>query len=144
MHTIDKIKHSWWVILSLIPGINGFGFIYLGSKYNNQNWIIEGIIYEIPWFFSLVYGMIFTGNIAVSQSISTLASLLYFVCLIRSIWVLTKLWNVYDNYEQYAQNPTQLNNSNKVNPNTGGSSTSSCCLCIVFVFIIFALIGIIL
>ena len=61
MDLTDKIKNSWWVILSFVMVLNGVGFIYIGSKHNNRNWIIEGIIYEVPWFFYFtlfgVYGL---------------------------------------------------------------------------------------
>jgi hypothetical protein len=146
MNIFDKIVKSWWVILSFIMFINGVGFIYIGSKHNNRNWIIEGVIYEIPWFFFFVYGAIygfpslFTFN--PTNTISLFAELLMFVGIIRSIWVAIKLWNVYDNTEKYAQNPTELNNPNKPKENSRFSSTSTCCLCIAIIFFIFAIISI--
>ena len=53
MNLTEKIKNSWWVILSFIIFLNGLGFMYIGFKHNNRNWILEGITYEFPWFFYL-------------------------------------------------------------------------------------------
>ena len=106
MNFIVKIVKSWWVILSFIMFLNGIGFIYIGTKHSNHNWIIEGIIYEIPWFFFAIflaiYGIptIFSPN--PSTAIILFAVLLMFVSIIRSFWLAIKLANLYDTNEMYA------------------------------------------
>jgi hypothetical protein len=146
MNVFDKILKSWWVILSFIMFINGFGFVYIGYKHSNRNWIIEGAIYEIPWLFYIVYSAIYgipnMFSTSPSSIVSLFAELLMFVCIIRSFWVAIKLWDVYDNTEKYAQNPTELNNPSKVNENNKFSKGSACCLCIAIIFFIFAIIAI--
>lgn len=98
MNIFEKFLKSWWVILSFIMFINGFGFIYIGSKHNNRNWIIEGIIYEMPWFFYVIYLVIyelppyFTANPI--YVVFLFAFLIMFVGIIRSFWVAIKLWNI--------------------------------------------------
>jgi len=148
MNLTDKIKNSWWVILSFVFILNGVGFIYIGSKHNNRNWIIEGIIYEVPWFF---YFALF-GIYGLSYPTSTLISLgliLMMISIIRSVWVAVKLGYVYDNYEKYTIKQTNLNTSAK-NNNTNNNATNidkkddnissiCCCICIIAVFIIFAM-----
>ncbi|WP_305553994.1 hypothetical protein [Methanobrevibacter sp. V74] len=143
MNIFEKFLKSWWVILSFIMFINGFGFIYIGSKHNNRNWIIEGIIYEMPWFFYVIYLVIyelppyFTANPI--YVVFLFAFLIMFVGIIRSFWVAIKLWNVYNNNEKYALNPTELKNPNKTKGNNNYSIIFSCCLCVIIIFLIFAI-----
>lgn len=147
MNLIDKIIKLWWVILSFIMFINGFGFIYAGLKHDNRNWVIEGIIYEIPWVFMLIYTGIYNihpFNIGPTDYIFLFGSLLLIVSIIRSFWIAIKLWDVYDNNDKYAQNPTELANPNKVKENNKLSSTPVCCLCIAIIFFIFALMAVII
>jgi len=147
MNIVDKVIKLWWVILSFIIFINGFGFIYTGLKHDNRNWVIEGIIYEIPWFFFIIYVMIFGSNIFgvdPGDYVLLFALVLLIVSIIRSIWLAIKLWDVYDNNDKYAQNPTELANPNKVKENNKLSSTPVCCLCIAIIFFIFALMAVII
>ncbi len=159
MNTIDKIIKSWWVILSLIPYINGFGILHLGFKHNNPNWVLEGITYEIPWIaYILTWGIYgpssFQGTLMV-----VLGLMLLLVSIIRSIWLAVKLTDVYDNNEKYTNRQTELHNSPRGNDdNTSSSNTSEtsnqkqskndnrksdCCLCMLPIFVIFAIIAII-
>jgi hypothetical protein len=143
MNTSDKITKSWWVILSFIMGINGFGFIYIGSKYSNRNWIVEGVIYEIPWFFYILYSLFYLRHSINPATIAVqFAQLLMFISIIRSFWVAIKLCDVYDNYEKYAINPTELNNKSNATENDKLSSKATCCLCIAAIFFLFAIISI--
>lgn len=83
MNIFEKLARSWWVLLSVIFFINGFGFIYLGFKTQNKNWVIEGITYELPWIFMLPFSNVppvFGGLMAV-------AILLMLISFIRSVWV---------------------------------------------------------
>lgn len=140
MNTIDKIKESWWVILSFILFLNGVGFIYLGFKRNNRNWVLEGIMYEIPWFVYFIYFSVygapkgFVSN--PTSAIMLFALLLMLVSIVRSIWVAVKLLDVYDLEEKPPKITTVSNNSNDDN----GKLT--CCICIIFLFIIFAFMAI--
>ena len=142
MNTIEKIKKSWWVILSFIMGINGIGFIYIGLKHSNKNWLLEGVMYEVPWFFYFILYAIYgipNSSINPAGVIAIFALILLFVSIIRSIWVAIKLADVYDNYEKYAMNPVELNN-HKVKPDKGKrSDVPACCLCLALIFVIFAI-----
>lgn len=138
MNTIDKIIRSWWVIISLIFFLNGFGFIYIGSKHNNRNWILEGIIYEIPWFlYFIIFGIYGTpAGFNVTATFIVLALILQFISIIRSIWVAVKLADVYDNEEKYTIQPTLITKqTNKKNDDS--NTTAGCCLCLAIIFIIF-------
>lgn len=147
MNILDKIIKLWWVILSFIMFINGFGFIYTGFKHDNKNWIIEGVIYEIPWIFYGIYNVIYGFHplkINPADYVLGFAFVLLIVSIIRSFWIAIKLWDVYDNNDKYAQNPTEL--SNPINPkeNNKLSTGPVCCLCIAIIFFIFALLAIII
>jgi predicted membrane metal-binding protein len=146
MNTIDKIKNSWWVLLSFIMFLNGFGFVYIGLKHNNRNWLFEGVMYEIPWFFYFVYYGIYglPKNIGVNPTnlIIIFALMLMFVGIIRSIWVAIKLNDVYANYEKYAINPVELNNVNNASDNANVSGKMGCCMCLIVIFLMFAIIAI--
>lgn len=143
MNVLGKIKRSWWVLLSFIMFINGFGFIYIAVKYNNKNWLLEGIIYELPWFLYFLYIAIFGVPLLKFNPASgmiLIAILLLFVSIIRSVWVAVKLADVYDNEEKYTIQTTQL--TKKTNKATDSKkSTIGCCVCIIVLFIIFAIIA---
>lgn len=145
MNTVDKIKNSLWVIPSFIAYLNGLGFIYIGFKHNNRNWILEGVMYELPWCIYLIffakYGAV-NDMAHPSRLIITFASILLLVSIIRSIWVAVKLCDVYDNEEKYTIKPIILNNKSNVNGNNGSNSNTGCCLCIIAIFVIFAVIAI--
>jgi hypothetical protein len=138
MNLAEKIKNSWWVILSFIIFFNGLGFIYIGFKHNNRNWILEGITYEFPWFFYIIIFAVYGISIP-STLIITFAVILMLISIIRSVWVAIKLADVYDNHEKYTIRQTNLNRS----PNTQskkGSANIGCCLCLICIFIVFAVI----
>ena len=139
MNLAEKIKNSWWVILSFILFLNGLGFIYIGFKHNNRNWILEGITYEFPWFFYfIVYGIY--GLSAPTSAIISFTLILMLISIIRSIWVAIKLADVYDNNEKYTIKQTNLNHSVN-NQGKGNRSTNwGCCFCLICIFIIFAII----
>lgn len=142
MSILEKIKRSWWVILSFIMFLNGFGFIYIGLKHNNKNWVLEGITYEIPWFFYfIVFATCGNPSIAVTAIIS-FALILLLVSIIRSIWVAVKLADVYDNTQKYTIQQTALNSHKQVQTDDNNSSKMGCCLCIICLFILFAIISI--
>lgn len=143
MNVIEKIKRSWWVILSFILFINGVGFLYIGSKHNNRNWIIEGIAYEIPWFLYFVYLAMFGTtklNFLIPSSLILLfAVILMFVGIVRSIWVAVKLADVYDNMEKYTIQSTVLDISQS-KENNSFFANFGCCLCILVIFIVFLIV----
>lgn len=139
MNILEKIKNSWWVILSIIIFLNGFGFIYIGFKHNNKNWILEGITYEFPWFFYFIIFAIY-GISILSTLIIGFAVILLLVSLIRSVWVAIKLADVYDNNEKYTIKQTNLNNSHNTQNKGNGSFNLGCCFCLICIFIVFALI----
>ncbi len=142
MNTIEKIKKSWWVIFSIIMFLNGFGFIYIGFKHNNKNWILEGLTYEFPWFFYFIVYAIYGMSTPATLMIA-LAMILLLIGIIRSIWVAVKLADVYDNNEKYTIKQTVMATPvNNTENNNNSSTTATCCFCIVVIFIIFAIIAI--
>ena len=140
MNIVEKIKKSWWVIISIIPFLNGFGFVYIGLKNNNRYWVLEGVMYEVPWLFSIILA----DNGTILDVMTGIASIVMLVSIIRSIWLAIKLADVYDNEDKYTVRPTVMNNHN--NPQQKGNSSSGliCCLCIIVIFVAFGLVAIIL
>ena len=145
MNIFDKIKKSWWVLLSLIIFLNGFGFIYIGVKYNNRNWLLEGVMYELPWFLYFVIFAIFggpkVGFLNPSYLIIVFALILLFVSIIRSVWVAVKLSDVYENEEKYTIQSTSLNGTKELKNTNDTHSGIGCCLCVLIIFIIFMFIA---
>ena len=141
MNTLEKIRKSWWVILSFIFFLNGFGFIYIGSKHSNRNWIIEGVLYEIPWFLYFVIYPIYGTPIGlnVTGTFIFIAVVLQFISIIRSVWVAVKLADVYDNEEKYTIQSTVLTKPNEKKEDDSKSKIG-CCFCILVIFIIFMII----
>ncbi len=137
MNLVEKIKNSWWVILSLIIFLNGLGFIYIGFKHNNRNWILEGITYEFPWFFYFIIFAVYGVSVP-STLIITFAVILMLISIIRSVWVAIKLADVYDNNEKYTIKQTNLNRS--ANAKNNDSPNIGCCFYLICIFIIFAII----
>ena len=137
MNALEKIKRSWWVIFSVIIIFNGLGFVYIGSIHNNRNWVLEGIIYEIPW----VFGIIFSDFEALIDVYVAIAMILMLVSIVRSVWVAIKLADVYDNEDKYAIQTTVLNNSNIAQDNNDFPTTIACVSCLVLIFIAYALLA---
>lgn len=142
MDTFEKIKKSWWVLFPFTLIFPGFGFIYIGMKASNKNWIIEGITYEMPWLFYFIACSMFPAKVMVTYYI-WLILLAAFIALVRSIMVAVKLIDVYE-----------MNNVPKISTSTssGTSTTASskkdsdsnwpaCCACIFLIFVIFAIIS---
>ena len=140
MNAVEKIKRSWWVIISVIPFLNGFGFVYIGLKNNNKHWVLEGVMYEVPWLFSIMV----VYNVPVFNVMTSIASIVMLVSIIRSIWLAIKLADVYDNEDKYTVRPTAINNHNKPQQNNSSSSGLICCLCIIVIFVAFGMMAIIL
>ena len=145
MNTLEKIKRSWWVLLSFLFFLNGFGFVYIGLKHDKRNWILEGITYEIPWvMYFIVYASFHVDKISMSnptQLIIVLALVLMIVSIVRSIWAAIKLADVYDYNEKYTIKQTNLNPSVSSQNNNDNASKFACCLCLVVIFLVFAIIG---
>lgn len=137
MNAFEKIKRSWWVILSFIVFFNGLGFIYIGFKNNNKNWVLEGIMYELPW----IIGMFLPDNELVLMIIVSFGLLLMLVSIIRSIWVAVKLADVYDNEDKYTVRPTAISSHSDPKKNDNTKTSFGCCLCLIVIFIVFAAIA---
>lgn len=142
MNTLEKIKKSWWVLLSFLLFLNGTGFIYIGTKHNNKHWILEGVMYEIPWFLYYVIYRIYGVplNLNITGTAILIALLLMFVSIIRSVWVAVKLGDVYDNQEKYQIQLTVLTNHDAPKDNNNSKGNFGCCLCLVVIFVIFMII----
>ena len=138
MRLTEKIRNSWWAILSFVMFLNGLGFICIGFKHDNKNWVLEGIAYEFPWFFYFVVYANYGPGVQ-STSMIAIAVLLMLVSIIRSIWLAIKLVDVYENNEKYTIKQTNLNQETK-NKNQNSNSSLACCLCLLCIFIIFAII----
>lgn len=146
MDSLEKIKRSWWVIISFILFLNGFGFVYIGFKHNNKNWILEGIAYEIPYFIYFIVFSAFNVKI-VNMSNPTgllvaIAFILMLVSIVRSIWVAVKLADVYEYSEKYAIKKTNLKHSSTTQKNEDSSSKFTCCICLICIFLFFAILAI--
>ena len=137
MNALEKIKRSWWVIFSVIIIFNGLGFVYIGSIHNNRNWVLEGVIYEIPW----VFGIIFSDFDALIDVYVAIAMILMLVSIVRSVWVAIKLADVYDNQEKYAIQTTALNGSIGAQPDTEFPTTIACVSCLVLICIAYAILA---
>ena len=145
MDTFEKIKKSWWVIFPFTLFLPGLGFIYIGLKSSNRNWTIEGITYQLPFFFYLLASAIYSSEIMINYYgwIMLLAAL---IALIRSIMVAIKLMDVYEKDDR-----PKIAASNYTSPSSGSPTApkkdrdfgwSECCGCIILIFIIFAIISI--
>lgn len=82
----SKIVKSLWVLFALIPCLNGLGFAYIGAKKFNRKWILEGLIYEIPW----LLGFIFIDFPNLIESFFIIGLILMLVSIIRTIMVYLK------------------------------------------------------
>ena len=138
MNVFDKLKRSWWVILSFLGYINGLGFLYIGFKNNNRDWVLEGIIYEIPWLFTLI----FFKNEALSQTFVVISLIVLFISVVRSIWVAIKLADIYGNEEKYKVRPTNVAGQNNDEGFDGKVTKGMCCVCLAVIFLVFGLIAI--
>ena len=133
MNFVDKLIKSWWIICSFVMFINGFGFLYLGFKRGNRNWVLEGILYETPW---IMYILIYrisgppVGIVTPAGVILLIAFILLLISIIRSIWVAVKLLEIYELEED-----TTIAKSDR-NENLG------CCACVFLIFLVFAFIAI--
>lgn len=140
MDTIDKIKKSWWVIFPFTFIFPGVGFIYIGLKADNRNWILEGITYELPWFFYFLASAKFSSEVMAAYYVWIIL-LVMFIALVRSIMVAIKLLEVYEKEEPkpkvYSATSTSSSSNSKEN-----DGLKSCCVCIIFIFIVFAIMSI--
>lgn len=137
MNAIDKILRSWWVILSAVMFLNGFGFIYIGFKNNNKNWIIEGVIYEIPW----IFGVAFVYLKPLSSIYIIICIICIMVSIVRSVWVAIKLCDVYDNEEKYRVQTTVVNNSNIASQSNDFPCGIACCAAVFLIFFAYGLLS---
>ncbi|MDO5859648.1 hypothetical protein [Methanobrevibacter sp.] len=155
MDTFDKIKKSWWVLFPFTIAFPGFGFIYIGVKSSNKNWMLEGITYELPFFLYVVASSAFPSGVMANYYLWIIA-LAMFIALIRSVMVAIKLFDVYDLDE--TPKITTVNRTNASSSDSGnGTSRASnavnkvknkdsnwkeCCCCVIAIFIIFAIISV--
>lgn len=79
----QKITSSLWVLCSFIPFFSGLGLVYVGNKYANAKWFMEGIAYELP----SIIGVLALPRIEVATVFFAIGSLVPYVALIRSIMV---------------------------------------------------------
>ena len=136
MTVIEKILKSWWAVFSAIMLINGFGFLYIGLKNNNRSWIMEGIAYEIPWIFAVIYQYFEPLN-HVYFRICLLSML---ISIVRSVWVAVKLCDVYDNEEKYRVQTTVVNSTGIASQNNEFPTLSACGGVLLLIFIALAII----
>ena len=137
MSLFKKIKNSWWVVFSFIMMINGVGFIYIGFRHENRNWIMEGVTYEVPWFFYFIFFAIHGLFAPPTVAALAFAFLMMLVSVIRSIWVGIKLADVCEHYEKYTIKQTNLN---KIFNKSDNKSGLNCCAGLLSIFIVTAVI----
>lgn len=137
MNAAEKIKRSWWVILSFIFMLNGFGFVYLGLKNNNNNWILEGLTYEIPW----IIGLLTMFDDPILEGIVAIGLILWVVSIIRSFWLAIKLADVYDNEDKYTVRPVVMANHDNPKKNDNTKTNIGCCLCLIAIFMVFVIVA---
>ena len=146
MNVMEKIRRSWWVLISFFMFLNGFGFVYIGFKHNNRNWVLEGIAYEIPWImYFIVYAAFNVQEVSMSNPTALLvymSFILMFVSIVRSIWVAVKLADVYEYNEKYTIRQTHFNPQSNGENNQDSSLKFACCICALCVFFIFVIMGI--
>lgn len=135
MNALEKIKRSWWVIFSPIILFNGLGFIFIGAIHDNKNWILEGVIYELPW----VFGIIFSDFDGIIEVYVAIAMILLLVSIVRSVWVAIKLADVYDNEDKYSIQSTSLNSSPQ--DKNDFPTTLACVSCLVLIFIAYGILA---
>ncbi|MCQ2961571.1 MAG: DUF2339 domain-containing protein [archaeon] len=83
----NSAEKLWLILIAFIPLINGLGFVYIGAKKSNKNWIKEGLIYEIPWI--LLFLSLYHDDIAVNFVFLGFIGIL--ICFIRTLMVFSKL-----------------------------------------------------
>lgn len=142
MNTFEKFIKSWWVLFPFTLFLPGFGFIYIGLKAANRNWILEGVTYQLPFFLYLAASAIYPSEIMIKYYI-WLIFLSALIALIRSILVAIKLIELYEKDERpqitVSSPSTSADGSVKKDKDL---KLPACCACVVFIFIIFAIISI--
>ena len=148
MNTSEKIKKSWWVLFPFTFLFPGFGFIYIGFKSSNKNWIIEGIAYQMPWLFYFIAVAMFSPD-EMAMYYVWLLVLTVAIALIRSIIVAVKLIEVYDKNDTPKVTATTYSTPNSGSSTAGTSNKKNndsnwpaCCACLFLIFVIFAIISI--
>lgn len=139
MDTFEKIKKSWWVLFPFTLFLPGLGFIYIGLKSDNKNWVLEGITYQLPLFFYLIASAIYSVEAMVPYYV-VLIILVALIALLRSIMVAIKLANVYDKDD--SPEVTQVKSASDDVKKEKESNWSLCCGCLIVIFIIFAIMSI--
>lgn len=79
----STLEKTFLILLSLFPFINGMTFVYMGSKESNFKWIIEGLVYELPWFLQFL----FAYNDDLATTFAGFGILFMFICLLRTVYV---------------------------------------------------------
>ena len=100
MNVTDIIIKSLWVILSFFAFINGLGFIYMGYMTNNRYWLMEGVVYELPWLLILFFTVL-APDLASIIYLGLFASVLQLISIIRSVWVDYKYIKLLHSNEKY-------------------------------------------
>lgn len=100
MNIMEIIIKSLWVIPSFFTFINGLGFIYMGYITNNRYWLLEGVIYELPWLLILLFTVLAPDIISFIY-LGLFATVLQIVSIIRSFWVDYKYIKFLHSNEKY-------------------------------------------
>lgn len=77
-----KIKHSLWMLLTLLPLLNFLAFVYIGWRSKTKKWVVYGILYAVPSVF-LIIGL----NSTLEEIYLILVVLTWFVSVIHAIIV---------------------------------------------------------
>ena len=111
-----ELTHSLWVLFSLIPFLNGLGFIWIGYDANNRKWSYEGIIYEIISI-SLTY---FLSNSPEFNNYFYFYTIIWIISIFRSFYIKSEYLNCLiestnDNHPDTSQTRFDLNSDNQNN-----------------------------
>lgn len=77
-----------WFLVSLIPFLNGFGIVYIGSKTLNKPLQTIGFYYELPWILLLISACFGVRSLAILSGIAGI--ILMFVSIIHSLTIIRK------------------------------------------------------
>lgn len=118
--TLYKALNMFWIILVIIPFLNGLGFIYAGWRVKETKWVDEGILYMVP--FILLSFTIYNDLVVYA------AIILWFVGIIRAVLIsktfLNKLNSSFQNNQQDSSNQFINKDSNCMNIQTDDDSNN--------------------
>lgn len=81
-----KIIHSLWIIISFIPFLNGFSFLWIGTRVDEKKWLYEGALYELLVII-IILSISFKINSTISSFLILIWIITWIICIVRSFYV---------------------------------------------------------